>query len=87
MFISNTEKYQIRKTIQSLQATISDLLRENETMMQAITDLKYKATSSKRPVIRTLDAPWGYKKNGTPRKRPGRPLHKTPEAQECITPI
>lgn len=26
-----------------------------------------------------LEAPWGYKKDGTPRKRPGRPLYKIPE--------
>ena len=26
-----------------------------------------------------LEAPWGYKKDGTPRKRPGRPFYKIPE--------
>lgn len=72
MFISNTEKYQIQKTIKTLLATVSDLSRENEAMKQSIIELEQKAKSFKKPIVRTPEAPWGYKMNGTPRKRPGR---------------
>ena len=92
MFISNTEKYQIQMTLRSLQATISDLSRENETMKQAIIELEQKAKSfkkpigrplkvkkEKKPIIRTPEAPYGYKLDGTPKKRPGKPLPTKPE--------
>lgn len=98
MFISNTEKYQIQMAIKSFQATISELSRENAAMKEAIIDLEWKIKSMKKPIgrpskiaktpiIRTPEAPYGYKKDGTPKKRPGKPIQTKPEAQECITPI
>jgi hypothetical protein len=32
-----------------------------------------QAKSAKQPKARDADAPWGRKKDGTPKKRPGRP--------------
>jgi chromosome segregation ATPase len=39
------------------------------------------------PLIRTPEAPWGIKKDGTPRKRPGFALKKTEGNKECTIPI
>lgn len=39
------------------------------------------------PLIRTPEAPWGIKKDGTPRKRPGFALKKTEGSKECTIPI
>jgi hypothetical protein len=77
MFISNYEKHQLQMRISSLEVMVSRL--ENQ-----IDELKAK---QKIPTFKTDEAPWGYKKDGTPKKRPGRPIPKKPEAQECITPI
>jgi competence protein ComGC len=63
MFISNYEKNRIRIQIQTLEAQVMSLQSQVEEFM-----LKKKA-----PAIRTAEAPWGYKKDGTPRKRSGRP--------------
>jgi competence protein ComGC len=63
MFISNYEKNRIRIQIQTLEAQVMSLQSQVEEFM-----LKKKA-----PEIRTAEAPWGYKKDGTPRKRSGRP--------------
>lgn len=87
MFISNTEKYQIQVTIKSLQTTISDLSRENENMKQAIIDLEWKILAMRKPIgrprkivdTRSPEAPWGLKKDGTPKKRPGRSVQTKPE--------
>ena len=77
MFISNYEKHQLQMRIGSLEVIVSRL--ENQ-----LDKLKPK---QKPPIFRTDEAPWGYKKDGTPKKRPGKPLPTKPEAQECITPI
>lgn len=85
MFISNAEKDRLRIMIQSAQASISELARENQAMKQAIIDLEERLKTKQKPVVKTTDAPWGLKKDGTPKNRPGRKL-KT-ESQECIIPI
>jgi hypothetical protein len=35
------------------------------------------------PLIRTPEAPWGIKKDGTPRKRPGARIHNIPEIKNA----
>jgi hypothetical protein len=67
MFISKAEKNAIQTAIRDLQSRIRDL--EIET-----TWLKNKTANKRAVIFRTDDAPWGYKKDGSPRKRPGRPL-------------
>jgi hypothetical protein len=68
MFISKTEKEQLWQAVQALQAKVRDL--EIETIW-----LKNKLYKSKTPFIAGDEAaPWGYKKDGVPRKRPGRPI-------------
>jgi hypothetical protein len=62
MFISNYEKHQLQMRIGSLEVIVSRL--ENQ-----LEKLKPK---QKSPIFRTDEAPWGYKKNGTPKKKPGR---------------
>lgn len=67
MFISKTEKEQLWQAVQSLQAKVHDL--EIETVW-----LKNKLYKAKPPTLKTEEAPWGYKADGTPRKRLGRPV-------------
>lgn len=69
MFISNYQKHQFQMRISSLEVMVSRL--ENQ-----IDELKAK---KKIPAFKTDEAPWGYKKDGTPKKRPGRPIPKKPE--------
>jgi hypothetical protein len=64
MFISNYEKHQLNMRIASLEIVVSRLDAQLEK-------LKPK---QKAPIFRTDEAPWGYKKDGFPRKRPGRPI-------------
>jgi hypothetical protein len=71
MFISNYEKHQLNMRIASLEIVVSRL----ETQIEK---LKPKL---KPPIFRTDEAPWGYKKDGTPRKRPGRPIYTKPETK------
>jgi len=72
MFISNDEKEEIRISIHTLQAEMAALIKEVNAL---------KATKKKPPIIRTAEAPWGYKKDGTPRKRPGREPQKAEEVK------
>jgi hypothetical protein len=65
MFISKTEKEQLWQAVQALQAKVRDL--EIETIW-----LKNKLYKTKPPTLKTEEAPWGHKQDGTPRKRPGR---------------
>lgn len=66
MFISKTEKEQLWEAVRSLQAKVRDL--EIEAVW-----LKNKLHKTKTPFGPKDDsAPWGYKRDGTPRKRPGR---------------
>lgn len=76
MFISKAEKEEMRITIQSLQASVRDLSLNVKSMKLAIIDLEEKSAAKKRPSIRTAEAPYGYKKDGTPKKQPGRRIQK-----------
>lgn len=80
MFISNYDKEEMRVSIRTLQAQVVHLFDE-------IKALKASKATTKPPILRTAEAPWGYKLNGTPKKRPGLQPKKTEEAQECVTPI
>jgi hypothetical protein len=62
MFISNYEKNRIRIQIQTLEARVKNLQLQVEELM----------LNKKAPALRTAEAPWGYKKDGAPKKRPGR---------------
>jgi hypothetical protein len=64
MFISSTEKQQVKLDLADLQARVQLL----EQVMGSLKD-HLKETS------RTLNdpAPYGYRKNGQPKKKPGRP--------------
>jgi hypothetical protein len=67
MFISKAEKESIHLKIRALEARVRDL--EIEAVW-----LKNKSTKTRNPIVRTEEAPWGLKKDGNPRKRPGRPV-------------
>ena len=76
MFISNQEKYELRVAIRTLQAQVLHLMEKVETVK---TVEKVKTPKPKRrkpvrtvPLLKTEEAPWGYKKDGTPRASPGR---------------
>jgi hypothetical protein len=69
MFISKAEKEELMLAVRSLQARVRDL--EIEAIW-----LKNKLYKPRPPTLRTGDAPWGYKADGEPRKRPGRPVKK-----------
>ena len=66
MFITKAEKNEMQMAIRSLQAKVRDLEIE-------ATWTKNKVSNTRNAIIRTDDAPWGFKKDGNPRKRPGRP--------------
>jgi hypothetical protein len=74
MFISNYDKEQMRVSIRTLQAQVVHLFDE-------IKELKANKVVKKKPtpIFRTDEAPWGYKKDGTPKKRPGRLMYNIPE--------
>lgn len=67
MFISKAEKELIYTKIRGLEARIRDLEIE-------ATWLKNKTTKTRNAIVKTADAPWGFKRDGNPRKRPGRPV-------------
>lgn len=67
MFISKAEKEEMQLAIRSLQAKVRDLEIE-------ATWTKNRVFNKRAVIVRTDDAPWGFKKDGNPRKRPGRPL-------------
>ena len=71
MFISNYEKHQLNMRIASLEVVVSRLEAQIEKLKPKL----------KPPIFRTDEAPWGYKKDGTPKKRPGKPLVKNEETQ------
>ena len=83
MFISKYDKEEMRISIRTLQAQMVHLMDELKTLKAAQKPKK----APKAVIFRTGEAPWGYKKDGTPKKRPGKPIPTKPEAQECITPI
>lgn len=67
MFISRAEKEEMQLAIRTLQARVRDLEIE-------ATGTKNKVSSKRPAIVKTDDAPWGVKKDGNPRKRPGRPV-------------
>ena len=80
MFISNYEKEQMRVAIRTLEAQMVHVLDELKALKA--TKVVNKVVKKKpAPIFRTAEAPWGYKLNGTPRKRPGRPDKANKETQ------
>ena len=75
MFISNYDKEQMRVSIRTLQAQMVQVMGE----LKALKDSQKPKKALKPIIFRTDEAPWGYKKDGTPRKRPGRPVYNIPE--------
>ena len=77
MFISNYEKEQMRVSIRTLQAQVIHLFDE-------IKELKASKAAKKKPpsIFRTDEAPWGYKLDGTPKKRPGMSPKKSEEVKK-----
>lgn len=75
MFISNWEKENMRVSIRTLQAQMVHVMDE----LKALKAKQKPKKAPKAPIVRTGEAPWGYKKDGTPKKRPGKPLPTTPE--------
>lgn len=67
MFISRAEKEEMQLAIRTLQARVRDL--EIEAAWT-----KNKVLNKRPAIVKTDDAPWGVKKDGNPRKRPGRPV-------------
>ena len=65
MFISNDEKENIRISIRTLQADMAALIKEVNALRVA------KQKNEPKVIFRTAEAPWGYKLDGTPKKRPG----------------
>jgi hypothetical protein len=76
MFISKHEKEEMRISIRALQAQVKHLLDELRELKLSRPERKPKSL-----IVRTEEAPWGYKKDGTPRKRSGRP----PQAMEITS--
>jgi hypothetical protein len=78
MFISNAEKHDIQVAINLLKGQIAFLLDE-------VKDLKarkpVKEKKAKAFIVRTAEAPWGYKLDGTPKKQPGRITETKPETK------
>jgi hypothetical protein len=70
MFISNYEKEQMRVSIRTLQAQMIHVMDELKALKaeKATKVVKLK----KAHILRTDEAPWGYKKDGNPKKKPGR---------------
>jgi hypothetical protein len=65
VFISKSEKEELWLAVRSLQTKVRDL--EIEAIW-----LKNKLYKAKPPTLKTEEAPWGYGRDGNPRKRPGR---------------
>jgi hypothetical protein len=71
MFISTADKNAIQESLRALQQRVTELedhAEKTKVHMEAVTHM-YLA--KKQPII---PAPWGYKKDGMPKKRPGRPV-------------
>jgi hypothetical protein len=80
MFISNYDKEQMRVAIRTLQSQVTNLIDEIKEL-KASNTVKKVVKKKPAPIFRTAEAPWGYKLNGTPRKRPGRPDKANKETQ------
>lgn len=68
MFISRAEKEFLHSTIATLQARVKNL--EDAILTAQLASEIYLSRSS---AVANKKAPWGIKKDGNPRKRPGRP--------------
>jgi hypothetical protein len=62
MFISNYDKEQMRVSIRTLQAQMVQVMGE----LKALKDAQKPKKALKPIIFRTEEAPWGYKKDGTP---------------------
>jgi hypothetical protein len=58
-----------------LQAQMVQVMGE----LKALKDAQKPKKALKPIIFRTAEAPWGYKKDGAPKKRPGRPTPTKPE--------
>ena len=70
MFISNYDKEQMRVSIRTLQAQMVQVIGE----LKALKDAQKPKRTLKPIIFKTNEAPWGYKLDGSPRKRPGRKI-------------
>jgi hypothetical protein len=68
MFITSAEKEDMRISIRTLQAEMSALIKEFNAFRAS------KQKPAPKLIFKTDEAPWGYKKDGSPRKRPGRKI-------------
>lgn len=66
MFISKAEKEFLHETVRTLSSQVKDLQIE-------VLWLKGRQHKTRPAIVKTEDAPWGLKRDGNPRKRPGRP--------------
>jgi hypothetical protein len=74
MFISTADKNAIHACLRGLQqrvAELEDQAEKTRVHIEAVTHMYLM----KKPAINP--APWGFKKDGTPKKRPGRPMKTT----------
>ena len=83
MFISNAEKDSINFSINLIKGQIESLRAEIQAIkeikpdeaieaIEAIKVVKTRKAYRPPPLVKTPEAPWGLKLDGTPRKRPGR---------------
>jgi hypothetical protein len=83
MFISNAEKDSINFSINLIKGQIESLRAEIQELKahkpdEAIEVVKKRKAYRPPPLVKTPEAPWGLKLDGTPRKRPGRPPFTQP---------
>jgi hypothetical protein len=77
MFISKSEKQEMQIAIDLLKGQIAFLCDEIRELRAS---KQFKGNSqTKAFIIRTAEAPWGYKLDGTPKKRPGTAPQKNQE--------
>ena len=81
MFISNDEKKQMQISIRALETQVAHLLDKIEDLRASkpIKEKKEKKQKTKTFIVRTAEAPWGFKLDGTPKSRPGRMPQKIEE--------
>ncbi len=79
MFISKSEKQEMQIAIDLLKGQIAFLCDEIRELRAS---KQFKGNSqTKAFIIRTAEAPWGYKLDGTPKKQPGRATPQKPEVK------
>jgi hypothetical protein len=81
MFISNDEKENMRISIRTLTAQVDHLLEEVKNLKAKKPVKAVKQKKAKAFIVRTAEAPWGYKLNGMPKSRPGRAPLPQPETK------